>query len=241
MPLTTLYLVRHGQTVWNVEGRMQGRLDSGLTSTGSAQAHAHGKLLKKLGGVDRMIVSPAGRTRETANILNSYIQAPLEYDDALQERDIGEWSGMTVAEIEASYPQAWRERMKEPFHFRPPGGENLEDMAVRCEELLSEIGNGSSSSILMVTHQVMSRVIDGRLMGLAEGEVVSVLHPNELLYRFEFDDVSGSSSNTDMRSPTPAVTHYVSGDGPRPGLLHQSHSETIARLRRETGPGDGLH
>ena len=240
MPLTTLYLVRHGQTLWNVEGRMQGRLDSGLTQVGTEQAHAHGRLLKRLGGVDRMISSPAGRTRETARILNAYVEAPLVYDDALQERDIGEWSGMTVAEIEERYPQAWRVRMKEPYRFRPPGGENLEDMAVRCEELLGDLLGFEGESIVVVTHQVMSRVIAGRLLGLSETEVVSVLHPNELLYRFEFDGCSKTASRKAAAPRVAAVSHYVDGEGPRSGLLHQSQSETIARLRRETGSGDGL-
>ncbi|MCB1684695.1 MAG: histidine phosphatase family protein [Pseudomonadales bacterium] len=217
--LRTLFLVRHGQTVWNVEGRMQGRLDSALTAQGTEQADAHGRLLGAVGGIDALFVSSAGRTRATAALINAHVKTRVHYEDALLERDIGDWSGLTMSEIARKDPQAWQARISEPYHFRPPGGENLADMSRRCAALVDRLLTGSDRRVVVVTHQVMSRVIAGRLLGLTEAETVTTLHPNDLLYRFDF---------------TPGgvvVNHYVAGDGPRAGLLHQTYSETIDRLR----------
>ena len=75
-----IFIIRHGQTEWNLARRMQGRLDSPLTHAGMEQAHSHGELLKGLTPIEAMYVSPSGRTRETAYIVNSYVRAPVQFD-----------------------------------------------------------------------------------------------------------------------------------------------------------------
>lgn len=217
--MKTLYLIRHGQTAWNLERRMQGRLDSPLTETGVAQAHAHGSLLKRGSSVAEMVVSPSGRTRETAYILNSYVRAGVTYADELLERDMGDWSGLTLEEVGEQFPAAFRERQANPYHFRPPGGENLEDMADRVSIFLDDLLAGDHEEVALVTHQVMSRVILGRLLQLQPEEVVSLAHPNDVMYRLDFtvDPV--------------CVHHFAAGEGPRPGLLRQDRGGTIP------GPG----
>ena len=88
-PIKVLYVIRHGQTEWNVAQRLQGRMDSPLTDAGREQASVHGAMLKSLGGVDYLWVSPSGRTRETANLINSHVHARIEFEDALMESDCG--------------------------------------------------------------------------------------------------------------------------------------------------------
>ena len=100
-----IFIIRHGQTLWNIEQRMQGRLDSPLSDEGKLQAQRHAEVLAANGGVDHFIVSPSGRTRETASIVNARIQAPIDFEEVLMERDCGEWSGFTVQEIEREFPQ----------------------------------------------------------------------------------------------------------------------------------------
>ena len=94
-----LFVVRHGQTLWNIEGRMQGRLDSPLSEEGQRQAGRHAEVLHRLGGVDHMLCSPSGRTRETASLLNAKLAVPIDYEEVLMERDCGDWSGLTIEEI----------------------------------------------------------------------------------------------------------------------------------------------
>lgn len=217
--MKTIYVIRHGQTEWNLARRMQGRLDSPLTHAGSEQAHQHGSLLKSLPPIEVMFVSPSGRTRETAYIINSYVRAPVSYQDALLERDLGIWSGLTVDELEDAFPRAWRERLEDPFNHRPPEGENLADMSARCAGFLDGVLNSQARSVALVTHQVMSRVILSHLLGLTPEETVRVIHPNEALYRLEVSDVI-------------EVSHYVAGQGPFDGLLHHEDDETIPPLIR---------
>ena len=214
----TLYLIRHGQTVWNMERRMQGRLDSALTKSGIEQAHVHGRLLKSRGKIEALWASPSGRTRETAHIINSYVRAPIDFAESLLERDAGDWSGLTIDDIEENYPQAWQSRLADPYHFRPPGGENIVDMLERCKRFIGTLFSANQREVALVTHQVMSRVIITHLLHLEPEETVQVNHPNELMYCFEF-------------GPTKVeVTHFVNGQGPSAGLRRQGDDETIVTL-----------
>lgn len=218
--MKTLYLIRHGQTEWNRERRMQGRLDSPLTAAGRGQADVHARCIKAAGPVDLLLVSPSGRTRETAYILNSHLGAALEYDELLMERDCGHWSGMTLEEIEASFPEDWQQRQQDPYYHRPPAGENHQDAQDRVRELLESLYELDLDTIGLVTHGIMSRVILAHFLQLSPVEASRVRHPNELLYRLDF------------RATRIDVSHYLSGEGPHAGLLHHQPDGTIARPER---------
>jgi probable phosphoglycerate mutase len=205
--LKTIYIVRHGQTQWNVEGRMQGRLDSPLTEQGIQQAGANGALLKTLGGVEQLWVSPSGRTTETAYLINSYTQATIEFADELLERDCGEWSGMTIDEIQARHPQAWAKRLEDPYWYQPPQGESLQDMLLRAHGFLDDLFDSQWQSVALVTHGVMSKVILKFYLGLSEIECTRTRHPNDTVYRLTFtaEDIE--------------THHFLGGGEPVPGLL----------------------
>lgn len=208
MTARTLYVVRHGQTEWNVARRMQGRLDSPLTDTGRAQADVHGRTLARLGEIDCLVVSPLGRTSATAELVNAHLGAPVRFEAALVERDCGAWSGLTLGQIQARYPAEWRRRGADPYHHRPPDGENLPDMESRVGDLLDRLLVGPAAALALVTHGVMSRVIIKRLLALAPAEAVRLRHPNELFYRIDLDAGAAAGS-----------AYFLDGQGPTPGLL----------------------
>ena len=210
-----LYIVRHGETEWNVQQRMQGRLDSPLTSDGRGHAQANGELIRSLGGVEQLFVSPSGRTTETAFIINSHTKCAIEYFDELMERDCGDWSGMTIDEIAEQYPKAWAERDDDPYFFKPPGGENLRDMLERCHEFLESLYASEFEHVALVTHGVMSKVILQYYLGLNEVQTTKIRHPNNLVYRLTF-------TAQDIETE-----HFLDGGMPRPGLLYQQQ-EPIA-------------
>jgi probable phosphoglycerate mutase len=216
--LKTLYLIRHGQTEWNAQQRMQGRLDSPLTAAGRAQADANGKVLQEFAAVDELVVSPSGRTRHTADIVNAHLRAPVSFDDALMERDCGDWSGLTLDEIASNFPEAWQARENDPYHHRPPGGENFEDMVVRVRDFLDSLFERNLGEIALVTHGALSRAILSYLMALEPVELATVRHPNDLIYRLNF------------RSSRIEASHFQGGAGPRAGLLQHSGNETILRF-----------
>ncbi|MEM9741992.1 MAG: histidine phosphatase family protein [Pseudomonadota bacterium] len=205
--MKTLYVVRHGQTEWNVARRMQGRLDSALTEAGQQHAIRNGELIKAQGGVDHLFVSPAGRTQETAYLLNSFLGAAMTFDESLLERDCGHWSGLTEMEIEERFPTEWQARIDDPFDYRPPGGESVADLVERVEPFLDSLFGAPHERIAIVTHGIMSRAILSKLLSLSKKMANSVRHPNDLVYRLEFH-------------PTEILPSYFrAGEGPVRGLF----------------------
>lgn len=207
--MNCLYIVRHGETLWNVAKRMQGRLDSPLSELGRQQAIDNGRVLKSQ-RVDRLIVSPLGRTIETANLINSSVRLPLEFDDRLVERDCGEWAGLTLDEVEERFPAGWRTRREDPYEHRPPGGESYPDMIERLAPLIAEMrASNAIGRVAFVTHSALGRALIAALMNLNPQRMMSVRLPNDLIYRINFDDAHSAD-------------HFQAGKGPVGGLLHQS-------------------
>lgn len=217
-----LYIIRHGESEWNVEGRMQGRLDSPLTEHGKKQASANGALLKKLGGVDRVWASPAGRTTETAFLVNSFVRAELEFAEELMERDCGAWSGLHLDEIAAQFPEEWHAREQDPYWYRPPEGENLQDMLERVHEFLNGLFGEEVVAAAVITHGVMSKVILKYFLDLNELECTRVRHPNDLFYRLTFNaqDIE--------------THHYVGGGEAQAGLLHREVASVPGSINKES-------
>lgn len=123
-----IYMIRHGQTDWNAEGRLQGQKDIGLNDTGRAQARQNGRTLRGLLGADASgfdyVSSPLGRTRETMQLARAEIGLdPQQYrtDERLVELSFGDWEGHTLDEIRAVSPDRLKERSRQKWSFIPPG------------------------------------------------------------------------------------------------------------------------
>lgn len=214
-----IFVLRHGETEWNVEQRMQGRLDSPLTQAGRTHADSNGKLLKRLGDVECLCVSPSGRTLETAYIVNSYVKAEFLTFDELMERDVGDWSGLTVDDVEKHFPQGWTQRLDDPYGYRPPNGENLYDMSDRVRPVLDEIYASDYLSIAIVTHGVMSKVILQHYLDLSPVETSPIRHPNNLVYRLTFNS-DGIETH-----------HFLDGEDARRGLYKGQVTAEVSPLK----------
>lgn len=123
-------MIRHGQTDWNAEGRLQGQKDIGLNDKGRAQARHNGATLRMLVGdrVDQFdfVASPLSRTRETMQLARREMGLdPLAYrtDDRLVELSFGDWEGHTLDEIRAVAPDRLKMRSRQKWAFIPPGPE----------------------------------------------------------------------------------------------------------------------
>jgi probable phosphoglycerate mutase len=120
-PKTTLLVIRHGETVWNIEQRYQGHGDSPLTKTGRRQVEALGRRMQGL-PFDTLISSDLGRTRETAAILAGYTGHAVALDSRLRERNYGVLEGLTVPEIKAAHPAVLdRLNTADPDYIVPQG------------------------------------------------------------------------------------------------------------------------
>ena len=186
MKLKLLYVLRHGQTEWNVQRRMQGRLNSPLTAEGRTQADAHGKVLKQLGGVDKLWVSTAGRTKQTAELVNAHLQAPVEYSEDLVERDCGIWSGKTLSEVEQEDGEGLLALRADPYGYRAGGGENLAGLASRVAPVFPRIKSVERAAI--ISHGIVTKAVLEHFLQLSPDEVIRITHPNDLFFRLSFSD-----------------------------------------------------
>jgi len=164
-----LFLVRHGETVWNRAGRLQGRADSPLSEQGVAHARAYGRLLgealRAAGGAVSLHVSPLGRARRTAALLAETAglgDVPVRVDARLAEHDVGEWAGLSWDQIEQRHGLT-REVLRD-WHFRPPGGETRAEMLARAAEWLADHGGGGVH--VVVSHGGFSRAFRAAFLGL---------------------------------------------------------------------------
>lgn len=149
---TTLILIRHGETTWNREGRVQGHLDSPLTPEGQTQAAACAERLQSE-RIEQIVASDLQRVRHTAGILTSAMNLPTRYEPALRERNYGVGEGKTYAEIDALFPEAFsRTRSTDP-DFAIEGGESRRQFHERITGVLKSIVEAHAGKrILIVTH-----------------------------------------------------------------------------------------
>lgn len=166
MSLRRLVLLRHGQTDYNVKGRMQGHLDSMLTETGVEQAAAVAPEIARL-VPDRLISSDLRRAVDTADLVAAACGRPVKLDTRLRETHLGEWQGRTVAEIEDGWPGGIATWRSDPA-WAPPGGESRIEVVRRSlpvvEELDEEYGTTDPEiSVVLVAH---GGLIAGLVCGL---------------------------------------------------------------------------
>ena len=168
MTLRRLILLRHGQTDYNVTGRMQGHLDSVLTAVGHEQAATAAPVLAAL-EPDRVVSSDLQRAVDTAEVVGAACGLAVKFDARLRETHLGEWQGCTVPEIDVDYPGAIAAWRSDPT-WAPPGGESRVDVVARSrpvvDELDAEFGDSDgSSTVLLVAH---GGLIAGLVTGLME-------------------------------------------------------------------------
>jgi broad specificity phosphatase PhoE len=204
MSQRTWYLVRHGETEWNAESRMQGQLDSRLTRLGREHALASGRLLARL-GVDAVFASPLGRVRETVEIMAMTFPLHVTYDDRLKEWSAGDWSGALHAEIPVRWPAEWAAWDADRYATRSPGGESFVDVAARAQSFVDGT-TVSARRIAIIAHGFFNRALSGVLMSLTPAETIAIRQSNDTVIRI----VDGPDGVT--------ADHFKNGDGPVPGL-----------------------
>jgi broad specificity phosphatase PhoE len=179
--MNDIYLIRHGETEWNAQGRFQGRLDSALTNTGVKQAEAIGSRLAGLElSFDAFITSPLGRTRQTAAIIAGLAGLPaVQCDDRLAEVSLGSWDGLTDIDIDAQWPGLLDGSTQFDWFFRSPNGESYDAVFQRAECWLRE----RQGVTVAVSHGLISRLIRGAYSGLPKTEALSLPVPQDVIWR----------------------------------------------------------
>jgi broad specificity phosphatase PhoE len=164
--------VRHGQTDFNAERRMQGHLDSELTELGLAQVRQAAPLLAGYRPA-RLISSDLTRAARSAEEIGLAVGLPVILDSRLRETHLGKWQGLTVDEVEANWPGAVAAWRADP-HWAPPGGESRVEVAARAvpavDELAEELAGGAPTTAMICAH---GGVIAAMICALLELDPVS--------------------------------------------------------------------
>jgi 2,3-bisphosphoglycerate-dependent phosphoglycerate mutase/probable phosphoglycerate mutase len=169
MTLRRLILLRHGQTDYNVDSRMQGHIDSHLTDAGHEQAAEAAPVLASL-APHRLVSSDLRRAVDTAEVVGAACGLPVKFDPRLRETHLGLWQGHTVAEIERDYPGAIATWRSDPA-WAPPEGESRIDVVARSRPVVDELdaefadSDGVSETVLLVAH---GGLIAGLVTGLMD-------------------------------------------------------------------------
>jgi broad specificity phosphatase PhoE len=168
-----LIVVRHGETSYNAENRLQGQRDIPLNARGRDQASAIGRTLSvRLGAeIDRLeaaggfVASPLKRARETMELLRAAMDLPPEryrLDPALVELTFGEWEGLTWPEVKARDPRGVKARRADKWDFAPPGGESYAMLTERLRPWLASL----SDDAFVVSHGGVARAFMTMLAGV---------------------------------------------------------------------------
>jgi broad specificity phosphatase PhoE len=196
-----LILVRHGRTKANASGLLQGRVDHDLDALGRLQAAA---IATSVGHLDRIISSPLGRARQTAEAVAALRgDVPFEIDERWIELDYGDWEEVPVRDVAADTWAAWRADSA----FTPPGGESLEGLQARVEEACAALALvAATEDVAVFTH--VSPIKAAIAWALGVGPSIS--------WRMNVGQASISRIRLDGRGPSlisfNEVTHLVGVD-----------------------------
>ena len=159
--MTRLWLVRHGQTDWNIEGRYQGISDVPLNATGRSQAQEMGRILASNDiNFQAIYSSHLKRAYETAIIIAHWLQLPVCVDERLREMELGDWEANLYAEINQKYPEKIQERLTNPAFTHAPGGESAVVVAERMSQAVEDIAAiHPGGDVIVVTHGMSIKTI----------------------------------------------------------------------------------
>ena len=165
--MPTIYYIRHGETEWNAEGRLQGMRDIPLNDLGRKQAADAGSILADLFARDgrseqslAFVASPLGRARSTMELVRGALELPpadYRIDNRLREIGYGDWEGSTLRQMQASDPEVFAKRQADKWTVPPPGGESYAAVQIRMRDwydsLLVDtvaVAHGGTARALMV-------------------------------------------------------------------------------------------
>jgi broad specificity phosphatase PhoE len=167
MAVPVIYYIRHGETAWNAEGRLQGAQDIPLNDLGRSQAASAGIILADLFARDgrsehplAFVASPLGRARSTMELVRGTLKLPphdYAIDERLREIGYGQWEGSTLVQMQAEDPEVFAKRQAEKWTVPPPGGESYAEVQARVSDWYRQltadtvaVAHGGTARALMV-------------------------------------------------------------------------------------------
>ena len=167
MKETEIILIRHGETEWNSQQRMQGHSNSDLSEVGRGQIQALGELMKNV-SFDHIYSSDSLRARQTAEAITQYSGHTLQFDQRLREKNLGVFEGLTSTEAKERHPEIYRLFKTAGANYVIDEGESTQQLLERALEFIEEIRlRHPQERVVMVTHGGVVRVLMKHALGLS--------------------------------------------------------------------------
>lgn len=213
-----IYIARHGETAWNVEGRIQGRSDPDLTPQGVAQSLA---LLEQLKDrpISAIYTSTLQRSFQTAQPIATFLNLPIQKQPGLDEIAFGIMEGVQISSLNEELKREWERFKENRFTYRIPGAENFTDVANRLRPFKEKIlRDHTGQEILVIGHMIVNRFLIGMLLEYPLEEIQRTEQHNGFVYLVE-------------RNGEPRVSHLVDGEI-KEGFFHSSPNPPSEHRRR---------
>jgi broad specificity phosphatase PhoE len=178
--MSELWLIRHGQTDWNLEGRYQGQSDVPLNATGLAQAEVYAASLDGR-PFAALFSSDLARAFQTACIIGARVDLPVHTDARLREINQGQWQGRTLTEIRAIYNEGAQSKAGaiDPAETRAPGGESVLEVSQRMASAADDIARAYPvGRVLVVSHGLALATLYCQANGIVLGDVYNHIPEN---------------------------------------------------------------
>ena len=164
--MNKVYIVRHGQTAWNLEEVFRGRADIPLDDTGKQEVHLAGEALQHE-TLHVVYSSPLSRSMETAENVAKFHDLNVTPLEAIIDISYGDWEGVSLAEVQQKYPDLYSLWLEAPHQVRFPNGETLEEVRLRTMDALEDlVAKHPNENIVLVAHRVPNKVMCCALLGL---------------------------------------------------------------------------
>jgi len=164
--MTKVYVVRHGQTAWNLEEVFRGRVDIPLDETGKKEVHLAGEALKAQ-TLHAVYSSPLSRSMETAENIAKFHNIAVTPLEAIIDISYGKWEGVGLKDVEKKYPDLYALWLNQPHKVRFPQGETLDEVRQRTMDAIENlVEKHRNQNIALVAHRVPNKVICCALIGL---------------------------------------------------------------------------
>jgi len=193
MKLPTIILLRHGQTLWNLEGRYQGQLNSDLTTLGKEQAKNNAiKIEKVIGDFSseqnsfKFFSSPLGRAKETAYIISDTLgldRKNIIFDSNIQEVNYGIFEGETKEFCKVTYAKEFKEREANKWSYTLEGGESYEMVTKRIHLWLEHVKD--EKIVILVAHEMINRALRGIYCSYDKKKMLKLRQKNDIVLKLE--------------------------------------------------------
>jgi probable phosphoglycerate mutase len=184
--LTTIYLVRHGQTAWNKEEIFRGRTDVPLDETGLKQGDLAGEYFKEM-KIDAIYSSPLSRAWQTAEGIARNHNMEVQALPGIIDMSFGNWEGRSHQEIQKMDPETYRLWKEEPHRVILPGGEGLDQVRNRALAALEAvIDKHSGGTVVLVSHRVITKVLLCAILGLDNSHFWQIKQDTTAINRIDY-------------------------------------------------------